>query len=546
MKNKKMFLAVIGLCLTLVPVTAQTVYDAAKIADKDLNGTARFVGMGGAMSALGGDISTIGTNPAGIGIYRSHDVMTSFSLSSFGTDANYMGNNLSTSKMKGSYDNLGFVLSTKIGNKTTLRYVNFGFNYHKSNSFYGNMEMGGDLGNQSQSYYMAQQAAGIESWGNSPYTDVNIGWLSVLGYDGWLITDITTDKTGTPYLDEDGNQINDVNGNPLYRTPGVYYGLYDNGNASYRSEQRGGIEQYDFNISFNIKDRVYLGLTLGAYSVDYNKYTTYGESYENGEYYSLTSNNQIVGAGFDVKVGAIIRPFEYSPLRVGLAVHTPTFYSLDYKTRAYVESSLYDPVTGKNEAASVATENIVDGDMIREFRLQTPWLYNVSLGYTIGNSWALGAEYEYQDYSSMEFRDPQGFSDSFEFENSTTAMLKGVHTFRAGLEYKVIPQFAIRAGYNYRSALFNKDAFKDLPINSIQTDTDFSNTQALNNYTVGIGYRGSMFYADLAYKFTSCKSDFYPFVNMNQTDNVLEITLPEATKVTDSRSQVLLTLGVRF
>lgn len=546
MKNKKMFLAVIGLCLTLVPVTAQTVYDAAKIADKDLNGTARFVGMGGAMSALGGDISTISTNPAGIGIYRSHDVMTSFSLSSFGTDANYMGNNLSTSKMKGSYDNLGFVLSTKIGNKTTLRYVNFGFNYHKSNSFYGNMEMGGDLGNQSQSYYMAQQAAGIESWGNSPYTDVNIGWLSVLGYDGWLITDITTDKTGTPYLDEDGNQINDVNGNPLYRTPGVYYGLYDNGNASYRSEQRGGIEQYDFNISFNIKDRVYLGLTLGAYSVDYNKYTIYGESYENGEYYSLTSNNQIVGAGFDVKVGAIIRPFEYSPLRVGLAVHTPTFYSLDYKTRAYVESSLYDPVTGKNEAASVATENIVDGDMIREFRLQTPWLYNVSLGYTIGNSWALGAEYEYQDYSSMEFRDPQGFSDSFEFENSTTAMLKGVHTFRAGLEYKVIPQFAIRAGYNYRSALFNKDAFKDLPINSIQTDTDFSNTQALNNYTVGIGYRGSMFYADLAYKFTSCKSDFYPFVNMNQTDNVLEITSPEATKVTDSRSQVLLTLGVRF
>ena len=546
MKNKKMFLAVIGLCLTLVPVTAQTVYDAAKIADKDLNGTARFVGMGGAMSALGGDISTIGTNPAGIGIYRSHDVMTSFSLSSFGTDANYMGNNLSTSKMKGSYDNLGFVLSTKIGNKTTLRYVNFGFNYHKSNSFYGNMEMGGDLGNQSQSYYMAQQAAGIESWGNSPYTDVNIGWLSVLGYDGWLITDITTDKTGTPYLDEDGNQINDVNGNPLYRTPGVYYGLYDNGNASYRSEQRGGIEQYDFNISFNIKDRVYLGLTLGAYSVDYNKYTTYGESYGNGEYYSLTSNNQIVGAGFDVKLGAIIRPFEYSPLRVGLAIHTPTFYSLDYKTRAYVESSLYDPVTGKNEAASVATENIVDGDMVREFRLQTPWLYNVSLGYTIGNNWALGAEYEYQDYSSMEFRDPQGFSDSFEFENSTTAMLKGVHTFRAGLEYKVIPQFAIRAGYNYRSALFNKDAFKDLPINSIQTDTDFSNTQALNNYTVGIGYRGSMFYADLAYKFTSCKSDFYPFVNMNQTDNVLEITSPEATKVTDSRSQVLLTLGVRF
>ena len=30
---------------------AQTIYDAAKFTGKDLNGTARFVGMGGAMSA---------------------------------------------------------------------------------------------------------------------------------------------------------------------------------------------------------------------------------------------------------------------------------------------------------------------------------------------------------------------------------------------------------------------------------------------------------------------------------------------------------------
>lgn len=61
-------------------INAQSIYDATKIASKDLNGTARFVGMGGAMSALGGDISTMGTNPAGIGIYRSNDAMTSFSF----------------------------------------------------------------------------------------------------------------------------------------------------------------------------------------------------------------------------------------------------------------------------------------------------------------------------------------------------------------------------------------------------------------------------------------------------------------------------------
>jgi hypothetical protein len=61
---------------TAVGAGAQTIYDATNIAQKELNGTARFVGMGGAMGALGGDISTIGTNPAGIGIYLGSENLT--------------------------------------------------------------------------------------------------------------------------------------------------------------------------------------------------------------------------------------------------------------------------------------------------------------------------------------------------------------------------------------------------------------------------------------------------------------------------------------
>lgn len=44
----------------------------------------------------------------------------------------------------------------------------------------------------------------------------------------------------------------------------------NNTDLNYRSEERGGIDQYDFNISFNLNDRVYLGATVGAYSVNYN------------------------------------------------------------------------------------------------------------------------------------------------------------------------------------------------------------------------------------------------------------------------------------
>ena len=54
------------LVLAAMPMAAQETYENANIATEDLNGTARYVGMGGAMEALGADISTIGTNPAGM------------------------------------------------------------------------------------------------------------------------------------------------------------------------------------------------------------------------------------------------------------------------------------------------------------------------------------------------------------------------------------------------------------------------------------------------------------------------------------------------
>ena len=89
-------------------------------------------------------------------------------------------------------------------------------------------------------------------------------------------------------------------------------------------------------------------------------------------------------------------------------------------------------------------------------------------------------------------------------------------------------------------------AYKDLAINSIQTDTDFANSKSLSNYTLGIGYRGSTFYADLAYKFSTYKEDFYPFINGTVDDGGVSIASPDATKVTNTRSQVLFTVGMRF
>ncbi len=501
---------------------AQTMYEGVKFTDRDLNGTARFVGMGGAMGALGGDISTISTNPAGIGIYRSNDIMTSFGFSAFGTETNYLGNKLNNDKSRVTFDNIGAVFSSKIGNYTALRYVNFGFNYKKAKNFYNNTSMAGDLpdfvsgGEEylvSQTNQMARQAYGAYNGplgSKNAFSDPELGWLSILGYQGGVIVPVA----GT---------------NDQYRSKALDYNYYPY--ADFYSEERGGIDQYDFNVAFNFNDRFYLGLTIGAYDVDYSKYSLYDESFSPNDGYSLETWNNISGAGFDFKLGTIFRPFEYSPLRVGLAVHTPTFYQLTSEREAYLKSNLNGKRIEVDSYAALG--NRVNAT---EFRLRTPWKFNASLGYTIGKDLALGAEYEYQDYSTVTFQDSYGNRLDDRYENTAGDMLKGVHALRLGLEYKIIPEFAFRAGYNFTTSAFKANAYSKLPYYSVATDTDFTNSDTRNDFTLGVGYRGSIFYTDLAYKYTTCKGDFYAFDDENL----------QATKLTNTRSQVLFTVGMRF
>lgn len=533
---------------------AQTVYDATNIAQKDLNGTARFVGMGGAMGALGGDISTIGTNPAGIGIYRSNDAMLTFGYSATGTESNYMGNKFEMNKNRWSFDNAGFVIASKIGNQTALRYVNFGFNYHKSKSFYKNMTMQGLLGfadmnangkfdegdeyisqvrsmarqadNVSYEMYNGYNREKVDYYRNDIFNNNMVGWLGIMGVQGKLVNQEVYENDYDGYL-------------PVVPAEADGYFL---------SRERGGIDQYDFNVAFNVNDRFYFGVTLGAYDVDYNKYSLYDEDYGNGEWYGLESFNRISGSGFDVKFGTIIRPFETSPLRIGLSVHTPIFYKLTYTTGSLLNSEVF--LDGSDKLTSVVVdsyEGLNGRDMDRDFKLQTPWVFNASLGYTVGNYLALGAEYEYEDYTSMKFKSPEGYEEDMGFENNQVGLnMKGVSTFRLGAEYKPISAFSLRAGYNFTTAAYKNDALKELPSNSLNTDTDFANSKSMNTFTLGIGYRGSMFYADLAYKYDVYKSDFYPFYNDFDTETEYQIVTPPVTKLTNTRSKVLLTLGLRF
>lgn len=532
MKNRNLMLSACALAFAL-GANAQTQYDAARLTGSELNGTARFVGMGGAMGALGGDISVIGTNPAGIGIFRSNDFSVSFGFNDTSAESNFNGSSMKDNRTRASFDQVGFVYSMKVGNNTSLRFVNFGFNYHKSKNFNRLFASGGNLsGGASQTWQMATMLGGYMDEMGIPIANTGKELDDI--YNANNPYDVN--RYDTPYLGVMGVRTNLLGVDADNKLIG-----WNGSQNKYTSREEGGIHQYDFSMAFNLEDRFYLGLALGAYDVNYKRSSYYTEDidfYNDRGFYELNNWFETKGSGIDLKLGAIVRPFEDSPFRIGFAVHTPTWYNLT----DYHSADLYSEVTFNDEdgtSESLESEEFipdyVKGDSQRDYELTTPWKFNVSMGTTLGGLVALGAEYEYADYSSAKLAYSDGMK--MDYQNSIVSEdLKGVHTLRLGMEARVAPSFSVRAGYNYSTAAFADNAYKSLNWNDTRTDTEYENAKARNTVTFGLGYRGSVVYADLAYKYDMYKSKFYAFDDMDLS----------AAKVDNERHQLLLTVGVRF
>ena len=517
---------------------AQTGYDAHRLADSELNGTARFVGMGGAMGALGADISVVGTNPAGIGLFRRNDFSTTFGFNSTQVKSDFAGTSMKETKNVGSFDQAGFVYSMKIGNHTNLRYMNLAFNYHKSSNLNKLFSVGGFLDGLSQTWQMSNMIGGaIESIGeieqiyafdlekdninHSPYRrDGHYPYLGVMG--------VRTELVGIGKNDAGEQVLIGWNGDKNF----------------YNSREEGGIYDYDFNVSFNVQDKMYFGATIGVHDVDYQRSTFYSENIYDGEhdgYFEVNNVLRTEGTGIDVKLGAIFRPIDDSPFRFGFAIHTPTWYEL---TDIY-NSNTYSDITYRGEDDKGAFEDHVEynelvsdylnGETLQDYRLVTPWKFNVNMGTTFAGVMAVGAEYEYSDYTMSKLR----YTDGYDMQDQNEYMdsdMKGVHTLRLGMETRVTDAFSVRVGYNYSSSAFEKGAKKSLNWNDMRTDTEFNNKFDQNTLTVGLGYKGRIFYVDAAYKYNTFKSDFYSF-----SDEALQ-----AAKLTNERHQALVTLGARF
>ena len=513
---KKIFLTtLIGMCV--MPMAAQETYEVGEIATQDLNGTARYVGMGGAMEALGADISTMSTNPAGIGLFRKSQVSASMSVLSQAGESSFA----SANKTYVSFDQIGFVISNRISRKG---FINVGFNYHKSRNFNQILSVVDRLDGASQSKLTYDKFFFGVITSNE---DLTYAQPDVLYHEGLYDTNLILD---------DGSFNGDA-----YPFSGSDY-RFNRGNTGY-------IGEYDFNLSGNINDRVYLGLTFGFHDVHYHGYSVYDENVQsnplNLNTATLEDSRDVTGTGFDIKVGTVIRPVEESPFRFALYINSPIFYSLKSLNRTGLRLN----------GQYYADENPRHDEYRYDFR--TPWKFGVSLGHTVGTDFAFGASYEYSDYSAADARIKAGESydwyrdvyySNTKHDNAMNdhikETLKGVHTLKVGAEFKPIPEMAIRAGYNFLSPMYKHDAYRGVTVESLgnyySSETDYTNWKATHRITAGIGLTFGHFKADMAYQYSLKKGQFLPFAGSSD-DN-----LPFDIEVKNNRQQVLLTLGYTF
>lgn len=544
MKSIKYVLAWAALCSSPM-LFGQGVVDALKYSQQDIRGTARYMGMAGAFGALGGDITTLSQNPAGIGVYRNSDIAATIDLSNQVSSVNTAGVKSSDNKFKFSCNNFGFVWTVRF-NQQALKNLNFGFAYNKQKSFDRTYKTSysGITGASSLSSYIAALSEGYSanafSDDGSSYNPYDQSpWLNVLGYQSYLISPKSTAN----------NTWSGIVGSGSEATGDLYV------------REKGSIDEYNFNIGGNIYDVFYWGIGLTVTDFSYDLQSGYGESLTNGYlpgdegvvvapnasgWYLMQNMLHTNGSGVKANLGVIMRAT--NNFRLGFAFHTPNYYKM---TDTYIASVKYD--FNQNGTSYNDLAETPNGSYSYEF--QSPWRMIASAAYVFGQGGILSFDYEYTASSGMSFDDPYSVDMFYNTNREISEMLSPVHTFKIGGELRITPQFSARLGYAYQTSPVKSEYRSGREIPTVGTSTIFTLDRETNYFTVGLGYRFSNVYVDLAYMHRYRSSDLFPFspipsdgenpFNPEELESPLSIS-PQVSTLTDHNNSFVLTMGVKF
>ena len=527
--KSKLYIAL--LLLAGQQVSAQIPEDALRMSWNVPSGTARQQAIGGAMGSLGGEISAVFVNPAGIGFFKTSDLVLTPGFSLLNSKSNFRGSDASADRLnRFNFGTSGIVLgfgadkysrwSSNAFAIAVNRTANFnGTYYYKGTNDYSSF--GEPLANEFFNYYVDQR--------NS-----NPG-LS----DGDII-DNALDEPGLSLLSKMAlytylTDVVNVNGQSRVISRSEEAGVVNQEN---KITTKGGITEVAIAFASNMDDKLYIGGTLGVPIVNYQRNISFRESDFNGSgnnefnYTSYTEKYTSKGAGLNLKLGMIFKPAEY--LRFGVAIHTPSWFTLKDKISASMTTDI-DTTSGNPKVFTVNSDVFNNGeDPSFKYNLTNPWRFIVSGSYVIREisdvtkqRGFITADVEYVTYGSSRFRsadeDEVGGDDYFKDVNTATKQLyKGAFNFRAGGELKFNVIMA-RLGFAYYGKPYDDKALEARKM----------------NISGGLGYRNKGIFIDLTYVHSINKDVNFPY----RVDAPRLNTFAELKETTGN---ILLTVGFKL
>ncbi len=504
---------------------SQVPEDALRYSWYPQTGTARTMAIGGAMGSLGGDISAAFVNPAGIGFFKTREFVFSPGFMLNNNKANYRETTTTGKKSNLNLGATGFIFGSVSRNKPANSNA-LSISVNQSVNFNNNLHYSGYNNYSSFSEQFAEEFA------KSGYSiDDVLNNNSVLPYSAAVALYTFLIDTAT------------INGQTVVKAAPEY--LLDSGMALRQDMyKRTGGGVYDFSLTYahNSKDKILWGVTLGIPIVDYKSNTVFTENDTSSNIYnhfkSFTYNDDFTtsGVGFNLKLGAIYKPRDY--IRLGLAVHTPTYMLLTDKRTTKLTTNLESP-TGAPETYSVGSETFTNNQAGENKYSQTsPWKAIISASYVFREienvkkqRGFITADIEYVNHKGSRFKtdneQPTAGEKAYykSLNNVVKHEYKGAFNFRVGGELKFNIIMA-RLGFAYYSNPYKKE-----------NADGFKESQML--LSGGLGYRNKGFFIDLTYVHRIKKDVNFPY-RLEDRVNIAPATLNQ------KQENVVVTVGFKF
>lgn len=479
-------------------VYAQVPEDAIRYSWFPQNGTARNMAIGGAMGSLGGDITANNVNPAGIGFYKTAEFVFSPGFLLNNNKANYRENFSNAKKNGFNLGPTGLIIGS-VNRRKPENSSAFSISINEAVNFNNRIQYNALNNYSSFSEQMAEEFAKSGYFIDEVLTtDSPLPYSAAVALYSLLIDTVT------------------INGQLVVRAAPEY--LLDSGMAVKQSLYKktgGGIYDLSFAYASNIKDKFLWGATLGVPLLYYKSNTSFTESDTSSNVFnhfkSFSYNDEFTstGVGFNLKVGAIFKPAEY--FRLGLAVHTPTYFLLTDNRTSKLTTDTETP-TGQIQSIPISSQEFTNNKEGEAKYTQTsPWKAILSASYVFRElenvkkqRGFLTADIEYVHHKGSRFgsdgedEDPAMRDRAKAYYKSLNNIVKdefkGAFNFRVGGELKFNTIMG-RLGFAYYSNPYKDKALK-------------ANQMLLSG---GLGYRNKGFFIDLTYVHKVIKDVNFPY-----------------------------------